>query len=130
MLWEQSAATSEVHLSGPFGVGALVLVLAPEGMSLNGAPPSDAVLEQVRTRLGFDPPLANLRYWLLGVPDPASPFELTRNSADRAQRLLQGDWTVDYERYAPVSGDWLPDRLVLNRAGVRVRIVVDHWTGP
>src|SRR5271167_574057 len=63
--WRQSGMFAEVHLSGPFGIGALVLKQAPDGLSLNGTPPSDAVQTQVREKLGFEPPLENLHYWLL-----------------------------------------------------------------
>src|SRR5271157_4538595 len=72
--WRQRGAASEVHLSGPFGAGALVLKVTPAGLSLNGAPPSDAVVAQLQDRLGFELPLDNLRYWLLGVPDPSGTF--------------------------------------------------------
>jgi outer membrane lipoprotein LolB len=128
--WRQRGAATEVHLAGPFGVGALVLKRTPEGLSLNDAPPSDAVLAQLQDRLGFELPLDNLRYWLLGVPDPGSPFDLARNDQDRARQLTQAGWTLDYDRYLPVNGDLLPAHLVLSREGVRVRIVVDHWQEP
>jgi outer membrane lipoprotein LolB len=114
-------------LSGPFGVGSLVLKRTPEGLSLNGAPPSDAVLAQLQERLGFELPIDHLRFWLLGVPDPSAAFELKRNDQARAAQLTQDDWMIDYDRYMPVNGDVLPARLVLSRAGVRVRIVVDRW---
>jgi len=58
---------AEVHLSGPFGIGALVLKRGPDGLSLNGAPPSGEVLAQLQQRLGFDLPLDHLRFWLLGT---------------------------------------------------------------
>ncbi|MGA9025044.1 MAG: lipoprotein insertase outer membrane protein LolB [Steroidobacteraceae bacterium] len=130
LIWQQSAEDSEVHLTGPFGAGSLALRLTPQGLWLNGAPPSDAVLAQVRERLGFDPPLMHLRYWLLGVPDPDGQCSVVRNAADRAQTLSQAGWNIAYERYAPVGEDLLPDRLVLTAEGVRVRIVVDHRAGP
>jgi outer membrane lipoprotein LolB len=126
--WHQVAANTEVHLAGPLGIGALTLKRTPQGLSLNGAPPGDAV-SQVQDRLGFELPLDNLRYWLLGAPDPASPFELVRNDQDRAKQVVQAGWTVDYDRYMPVNGDLLPAHLVLSREGVRVRIAVDHWEG-
>lgn len=126
--WRQRGAAAELHLAGPLGVGAVVLKDGPEGLSLNGAPPSDAVLGQLQDRLGFSLPLDNLRYWLLGVPDPSSTFDLARNDQDRAQQLTQAGWSVTYDRYMQVNGDWLPARLVLTREGVRVRIAVDHWT--
>jgi outer membrane lipoprotein LolB len=125
--WRQSGMFAEVHLSGPLGIGALVLKQGPDGLSLNGAPPSDAVLSQVHDKLGFDPPLENLHYWLLGIPNPASGFEVSRNDQDRAKTLTQAGWSIAYDRYLPVAGDALPARLVLSREGVRVRIIIDHW---
>jgi outer membrane lipoprotein LolB len=125
--WRQQAGSSEVHLSGPFGVGALVLKRTPEGLSLNGQPPSGDVLAQLQDRLGFELPLDHLRFWLLGVPDPSAPFDLKRNDQDRAGQLTQADWNIDYDRYMPVDGDLLPAHLVLTREGVRVRIAVDRW---
>jgi outer membrane lipoprotein LolB len=110
-------------------VGALVLRETPAGLSLNGAPPSDTVIAQLQDRLGFELPLDELRYWLLGVPDPGAAFDMTRNDQDRAQQLTQAGWTLKYDRYMPVNGDLLPARLVLSREGVRVRIAVDHWEG-
>jgi outer membrane lipoprotein LolB len=128
--WRQRGDAAEVHLAGPLGVGALVLERTPAGLSLNGAPPSDAVLAQLQERLGFDLPLNTLRFWLLGVPDPGSECELSRNDQDRAARLVQAGWTVTYEKYMMVGADWLPARMVLVRDTVRVRIAVDHWDGP
>jgi outer membrane lipoprotein LolB len=128
--WRQRENSAEVHLSGPLGIGAMVLKRTPDGISLNGAPPSDAVLAQLQERLGFDLPLDRLRFWLLGVPDPSAAFLLTRNDQDRALQLTQADWTIDYDRYMAAGGDLLPAHLVLSREGVRVRIVVDHWEFP
>jgi outer membrane lipoprotein LolB len=127
--WHQDAAATEVHLAGPLGVGALTLKQTADGVSLNGAPPSEAVVAQLQDRLGFELPLDNLRYWLLGVPDPDTTFELARNPQDRAQQLTQDGWTVVYDRYMGVNGDLLPAHLVLSRDDVRVRIAVDRWDG-
>jgi outer membrane lipoprotein LolB len=125
--WRQLDDSSEIHLAGPFGVGALVLKRTAAGLSVNGAPPSDAVLSQLQERLGFELPIDDLRFWLLGVPQPDAAFELTRNTQDRAQTLSQGGWNIEYDRYMPVGGDVLPAHLVLSREAVRVRIAVDRW---
>jgi outer membrane lipoprotein LolB len=128
--WQQADNRALVHLAGPFGIGALVLKQEPEGLSVNGAPPSDAVLSQLQDRLGFELPLDYLRFWLLGVPDPAISFELSRNDQDRARQLTQGGWSIVYDRYLTVDGDLLPGRLILSRDAVRVRVVIDHWNWP
>jgi outer membrane lipoprotein LolB len=125
--WRQKDNSAEVHLAGPFGIGALVLKQTPEGLSLNGVPPSDAVQSLVRDKLGFDLPIDNLHYWLLGVPNPESTFDLSRNEQDRAKVLSQAGWVISYDKYMPVAGDTLPARMVLTAGDVRVRIVIDHW---
>jgi outer membrane lipoprotein LolB len=125
--WRQAQRYAEVHLSGPFGLGAVLLEQTPNGLSLNSAPPSDAVLAQVQDKLGFELPLDHLRFWLLGVPDPGAPSDVMRNDTDSAQQVTQAGWTVVYDRYKAVDGDVLPAHLVLSRDAVRVRIAIDQW---
>jgi outer membrane lipoprotein LolB len=125
--WRQRGAQSEVHLAGPLGVGSSVLRLDDAGLSVDGAPAGAAALAQLQERLGFELPLARLRYWVLGVPDPGPPFTLERNGDDRALHLAQAEWNIDYDRYSVEGGDWLPSRLELRRDDVRVRLVVEHW---
>ncbi len=129
--WRERGESAEVHLSGPFGIGALAIERTADGLSLNGAPPGGDVLAQLQERLGFELPLDQLRYWLLGAPDPAGAFDFKRNDQDRAAQLTQDGWSIDYDRYMPVAGDVLPALLVLRREGVRVRIAIDRWNlGP
>jgi outer membrane lipoprotein LolB len=125
--WRQNDSSSELHLAGPLGIGAQVITRTAKGISVNGAPPSDSTLSQLQERLGFELPIDDLRFWLLGVPNPASAFELTRNPQDRALHLTQSNWSIDYDSYTPAGGDVLPARIVLTREDVRVRIIVDHW---
>jgi outer membrane lipoprotein LolB len=127
--WQQNGASSDVHLAGPLGMGAAEIKVTPAGLSLNGAPPSAAVAQQLENKLGFELPLDTLRFWLLGIPDPGQPFDLTRNPQDRALKLSQAGWTVDYDEYMPSNGDLLPKRLVLSRSDARVKIAVDRWQG-
>jgi outer membrane lipoprotein LolB len=127
LAWHEKDAVAEVRLSGPFGMGTVLIKQTDAGISVNGAQPSDAALEQLRERIGFEAPLSQLRFWLLGVPDPAAQFDLTRNAQDRAQHLTQAGWTIDYDRYLPTAGDVLPALVVLKRDDIRVRILVDRW---
>lgn len=128
--WRQDGAYAELHLAGPLGIGAQVIRQTPSGFSVNGAAPSSAAVAQLQQQLGFDLPVAQLRFWLLGIPDPGAPFELSRNEQDRAQHIDQAGWSIDYERYLTVASDVLPGRVILNRDAVRVRIVIDHWEVP
>jgi outer membrane lipoprotein LolB len=128
--WRQRPGTTEVHLAGPLGIGAVVLKKTIDGLSLNGSAPSDAVVNQLQDKLGFALPLDDLRYWLVGVPNPATASEFKLNEQDRIPQLTQDGWTVAYDHYMPAGSDLLPSRVVLSREGVRVRIAVDHWGEP
>lgn len=127
--WRQCGMNTVVHLAGPMGVGATVLRLAADGLSINDAPPSRDDAAAMQQRFGFDLPVSNLRFWLLGVPDPDSPFRVSFNLQNRAAQLAQAGWQIEYLRYRPFDGDWLPGLLVLRGEGVRVRIIIDRWDG-
>src|ERR1700728_988095 len=46
--------------------------------------------------MGFEPPLNSLRFWLQGVPDPASPSTETADAQGYLGALAQSDWTVTF----------------------------------
>jgi outer membrane lipoprotein LolB len=127
--WRQSAQIAEVRLAGPLGVGATGFKLTPQGLEYASTAPGPAnPADYLQERLGFAPPFANLRFWLLGVPNPAQGFEFTANAADRAAMLSQDGWTIEYADYTSVGNDVLPKRFTLHRDAVRVRIAVDRWS--
>jgi outer membrane lipoprotein LolB len=125
--WRQSGHSADVRLAGPLGAGAVAVKLSPQGIELD--PPAksdpDAFLSE---RLGFTPPFEQLRFWLLGVPSPAMPFELASNDQGRAAQITQAGWNIEYGEYMRAGADVLPKRIVLRRDGVRVRVAVDRWS--
>jgi outer membrane lipoprotein LolB len=130
--WAQDGTRAQVALDGPLGAGGVHLSAAgddldialPSGARLNGA----AARAELASRLGFDPPLGSLRYWILGVPDPARPAEETLDEAlQRLTRLEQDGWRIEYPGYVAVGSEWLPARVTLERGNVRVRLLVDDW---
>ena len=130
--WAQDGTRAQVALEGPLGAGAVHIDAAGSDLDIvtaSGARlTSDAARAELNARLGFDPPLASLRYWILGVPDPASPADETLDPArQRLTRLEQDGWRIDYGGYIAVGNEWLPARLTLERADVRVKLLVDDW---
>lgn len=129
--WTQSAAVTRLELTGPLGAGGVEVtadggslsVVTSSGKRLGNA---DARAE-LEDKLGFEPPLGSLRYWVLGVPDPDAPASIQLDSQQRLTGLTQDGWQVDYTSYMPVGAEWLPRLLTLRRAQVRVRMVVDGW---
>ena len=130
--WAQDGNRAQLALEGPLGAGAVHIDAAGSDLDIvtaNGARlASDAARAELSARLGFDPPIASLRFWILGVPDPARPADETLDPLrQRLTRLEQDGWRIDYGSYVVVGGEWLPSRLTLERAGVRVKLLVDDW---
>ena len=130
--WMQDGARSQVTLQGPLGVGGAQITAAASELSLVTARgehiESAAARAELTQRLGFDPPLTSLRYWVLGVPDPGQPAtEALDPSQQRLSALTQGGWHIDYNSYTSANGQPLPARLTLQRDAVRVRLLVDDW---
>jgi outer membrane lipoprotein LolB len=130
--WTQDGTRSQLTLEGPLGVGGAQLTASGEELSLvtaRGEHVNNAEAHAaLQARLGFDPPLSALRYWVLGVPDPAQPAtEALDATQQRLAGLSQEGWRVDYQSYVTAAGEALPARLTLQRDDVRVRLLVDNW---
>lgn len=129
--WEQEGERSSVALDGPLGVGGVritangesLVVIDARGQQLD----SETARQEVAARLGFEPPLESLRYWVLGVPDPAKPADEMLDEQQRLATLRQDGWLIEYTGYSAVDGQWLPSRMTLRRDDVRVRLLVDRW---
>jgi len=131
--WTQEGNRTQVTLGGPLGVGGAQLTASGDDLTVITARgeriESAAAHAELAARLGFDPPLASLRYWVLGVPDPAQPANESLDPAQqRLSALTQGGWRVEYQSYESAGGgDALPARMILQRDTVRVRLLVDDW---
>lgn len=130
--WAQDGDHAQLALEGPLGAGAVHIDATGSDLDITTASgtrlTSDAAHSELDARLGFDPPLASLRYWILGVPNPALPAAETLDPVrQRLTRLEQDGWRIDYGGYIAVGEEWLPARLTLERADVRVKLLVDDW---
>lgn len=130
--WTQDGTRSSLTLEGPLGVGGAQVSASGNELSLVTSRgehlDSDAAHAALVARLGFDPPLSSLRYWVLGVPDPAAPAtEALDSQTQRLSALTQAGWRIDYTAYSAVGAESLPARLTMQRDTVRVRLLVDDW---
>lgn len=130
--WSQQGTRSQLALEGPLGVGGMHITANGDELEIVNAHgdhiSSEAAHAELVTRLGFDIPLPSLRYWILGVPDPAQPAQESLDpDQPRLAALTQDGWHVTYPEYTAVRGQPLPARLTLERDTVRVRLLVEDW---
>jgi len=130
--WAQDRDTFEATASGPFGAGAVriegdgraVILTDKDGVRTElGDAETDIYL-----RFGWTIPVASLRYWALGIPDPSQPADTVFDPAGQLSSLRQRDWIVSYSRYADGGGQTMPKILTAENSNTRVRLVIDHWT--
>lgn len=122
--WSQRFDRARLEVDGPLGVGGVRVDLE------RGRLRDEAVRTELEQRLGFALPIESLRYWMLGVPDPARAAEEQRDAdSPTLAALTQDGWTVSFTRYARVAdGNYeLPQLIEVTRESVRVRLLIERW---
>jgi outer membrane lipoprotein LolB len=129
--YEQLPSGANLALDGPLGIGGLRVVLDGErigiatsrGEKLDG----DAARAELERRLGFALPLAELRWWLLGLPAPGEVALNQDGGSGEIRGFTQGGWQVSINTRAPGLGFALPQRLTAEREGARLKLLVERW---
>jgi outer membrane lipoprotein LolB len=130
--WRQDGIVFRARISGPIGVGTIFI--NGDGPELTLTERDGTVTElddaeaELRYRYGWTIPLTSLRFWALGIPDPASPAEVGFNASGQMSELSQREWQVTIPDYAEGGGQAMPRRLTAVSDDIRVRLVIDRWT--
>ena len=130
--WRQSDDEFEASVSGPLGAGTVQI--AGDGQRITVVEKNGDVTEladaefDLRVRYGWTIPVASLRFWALGIPDPATPADTQFGADGRLERLEQRNWVVDIAQYREGGGQLMPRRITAVNDDARVRLVIDSWT--
>jgi outer membrane lipoprotein LolB len=133
--WVQDGEASVLRVSGPFGAGGYEVHWTPDRLTVVSARGEvaadyqgpDAARRFLEQQLGWSLPAGNARWWLLGLPGPASPATETAGPDGLPVALVQDGWTVRYDEYRPAGTLALPRKLVLEGDAGRIRLVIDDW---
>lgn len=133
--WSQAGPEARIHLSGPFGTGAVDLDWGPDQLTVTTGGGSetrqyagaDGAAGFVAAELGFSFPVASIRYWLLALADPAAPVQAAYDADGRLATLGQSGWQIRYDDYRIKDELWLPRRIEMESGVGRLRLVIDDW---
>lgn len=139
--YQQIAERIEMSLDGPLGIGGVrvnadgdhLAIATSRGERLDGS----AARDELERRLGFELPLREMRWWLLGVP---APGEALVNASDNGEirDFTQAGWHVSIHSRVAGLGFSLPQRLTVERLGeggesgeganrARLKLLVERW---
>lgn len=128
--WIHQAQSDEIHLLTPLGSTAARIYQDAQRATLDQGDQheqSDNLENLMSKLLGWHLPLKGLHHWVLGLPDPASPAQIERNSFGQIATLQQDGWIVRYTRYPDESPHSLPNRMQLNHEQLQVQLLMDEW---
>ena len=130
--WAQQGDAFDARVGGPLGMGTVRIEGNGRTVVLTDKDGERTELEDAETELywryGWTIPVASLRYWALGIPDPALPATTRLDDTGRLTRLEQSDWTVEISRYSEGGGQPMPRTLTATNPDTRVRMVIDRWS--
>lgn len=129
--WTQTGHGFNATVSGMLGIGAVtidgsgdsIIVTDKDGKRTPLVDPERELYE----RYGWTIPVTSLRYWALGIPDPAQAAATDVDDAGRLVSLKQGAWNLSISRYKESAGQQLPRTLTASNPDTRVRMVIDKW---
>lgn len=140
LTWQRDASQHSIRLNGPLGRGVVRVTQDETGAQLQDAEQRvfhAASAEELLYRYtGWRLPLANLTYWVRGVPVPDLPAIRELDDVGRLKLLRQQGWEVQYQEYVQADGYDLPNRFTLTYApeqasfempAMEVRLVIDRW---
>ena len=128
--WQQENDTFNVQVDGPFGIGRGVIDGTPAQVQVQMTGQGTQTINNpdawLQSQLGWSAPIAQARFWLLGVPDPSLPASspVYDGSAIVFEQL---GWQLRASDHQQIGNYPLPGQIELSRNGERLRIRFDRW---
>jgi len=129
--WQHKPENDSLTLSSPLGQTLTALTRDASGATLVDSEQkthrAQNVAELTERLLGWQLPLDNLTYWVVGRAAPDITYQLQQDNEHGLTRLTQSGWVVTYSRWQQVDGVNLPSKLSLVGRGVELRLVIVDW---
>jgi len=130
--WQQQGDNYVINLWGTLNAGATEITGRPGEVILEqeGEPRLTAASAEdlVREQLGYELPVAQLTYWIKGIPAPAGQSSPTFNAEQHLISLEQDGWLVQYLGYTNYAAESLPTRIRIEKPPLRLDFVRLDWT--
>lgn len=124
--WAHAGSDDRIDVANSFGQIQARLEMGPERAAYYDANGKEYLASDIEVlserELGWRLPARGLRFWLLGLADPATPARWEETPEGRV--LYQDGWQINFSGLAKGQ---TPNRMVLSRPGLEVRIALYNW---
>lgn len=130
MNWLQCGQNYQIRLSGPLGIGAVIIDGDKDEVTISQAgkdPWTEETPEDLMEKIGWNLPVSSLFHWLRMRPTPNEPFEEKRDTDERLVELSQQGWLVEYQRYQNSETGLLPALIQIKDADIRAKFIISDW---
>lgn len=131
--WQKNAASFDMALSGPLGMGEFTIDKQPEytrltnhkGDVYEASSPEQLFYQHTDMLI----PWSDLEWWVLGLPAPdkVHQLEFSQEQAALPVSLLQSGWTVQFLSYQAWQGDMLPQKIKFTNGEIKATLIARHW---
>jgi outer membrane lipoprotein LolB len=123
--WGHRPDDEKIKLSGPLGQGATVILLTGDLVTIDrgdGRAQSSTQPEAfINQQLGMFVPVRSLRYWVVGLPEPASAY------VETVAGFKQAGWLIEYKQMQPVDDQSMPRKITVTNEQVKLKLILDEW---
>lgn len=132
-VWQQRPTHFQLRIAGITGAILAVIDVDANGettaMDARGNRYRTATARQmVKELLGFELPVEDFKYWLLGAPSPHSVYHAARRAGSRLVSFQQQEWQVRYQNDESDAVSWpYVKQLEITAGGVRATVTVRSW---
>lgn len=129
--WKKGSATNRMDFHGALGRGAWKLHSDELGAELELADGelhrADSVDQLVRFQVGWEIPVDQLSWWVLGLAAPGAFDQRAIDEQGNLSELLQDGWVIEYGKYREFDGFSLPVRLTARQDDWKVKLAIRDW---
>lgn len=123
--WRRFGDEEKIRIAGPLGQGAVFIHVTEDYVDVDRGDGAvrhfDSSDDFVTEQLGFYVPLRSLRYWVMGLVDPALSSEEIING------FIQGGWRILYRQMQNTEQGVLPYRMDVSNKDVQLKLIIDQW---
>ena len=133
LLWRHVHGADEFVVQSPFGQGVARVTQNQQGATLEMA---DGKILRAQTAedltqqaLGFRLPLGGMPRWVQALAQ-SGDAELRHAHDGTLAYLSEQGWQIEYLSYQTLGTATLPNKLTLQNAELKLRLVIDDWQVP